>query len=91
MRRAIRLRVTSDGDPLNVRSAPGAGSARVGQLPDGATVTVARDAAIAHCGERGCSILNDPDLPYGDQWWFFVQADSGMEGWISAGFVGWAD
>ncbi len=87
----IRLRITSDGDPLNVRAEPGTNSDVQGQLSDGAVVTLSRDTDISHCGERGCSVLNDPDLPYGDGWWLFVKVDSGLAGWVSSEFVSWAD
>ena len=87
----IRLRIASDGDPLNVRAAPGTNAERVGQLADGSVVTLSRDTSVSYCGERGCSILNDPDPSYGDRWWQFVQTDGGLAGWVSSEFVRWAE
>lgn len=87
----IRLRVASDGDNLNVRSAPGLAAERIGKFPHGTLVTISRDTTIDYCGERGCSILNDPDLPYGTSWWLYVHDESGLKGWVTSEFVEWAD
>ena len=87
----IRLRVASDGDNLNVRAAPGLAAERIGKFPHGTLITLHRDTTITHCGDRGCSILNDPDLPYGDSWWLYVHDEAGPHGWVTSEFVEWAD
>jgi SH3 domain-containing protein len=87
----IRLRVASDGDNLNVRAAPGLAAERIGRFPHGTLITLSRDTTIDYCGDRGCSILNDPDLPYGDSWWLYVRDENGLEGWVTSEFVEWTD
>ncbi|MBT5775096.1 MAG: SH3 domain-containing protein [Dehalococcoidia bacterium] len=87
----IRLRVASDGDNLNVRAAPGLAAEPIGKFPHGTLITLIRDTTIEHCGPLGCSILNDPDLPYGTSWWLYVRDEAGLEGWVTSEFVEWAD
>ena len=88
----IHLRVASDGDNLNVRDAPGLAAERIGKFPHGTLITLTRDTTIQHCGDRGCSILNDPDLPYGTSYWLYVRDEAGtLEGWVTSEFVEWAD
>ena len=88
----IRLRVVSDGDNLNVRAAPGLAAERIGQFAHGTLVTLVRDSSIEHCGDRGCSILDDPDESYGESWWPYVRDETGtLEGWATSEFVEWAD
>lgn len=90
----IELRVAADGDRLNARSAPGLDTARIGQFEDGAILTIARDRNIDHCGQNGCSILNDPDLDYDEGWWIYVSGsgtDGDLTGWVSSEFLAWPD
>ncbi len=87
----IRLRVASDGDNLNVRAAPGLAAEPIGKFPHGTLITLTRDTTIQHCGDRGCSILNDPDLPYGESYWLYVRDEAGLQGWVTSEFIEWAD
>jgi len=87
----VQLSVASDGDHLNVRAAPGINEERLGQFDHGTLVTVTHDASINLCGAPGCSILSDPDLDSGVAWWIYVRDDDGLEGWVSAEFVEWAN
>lgn len=87
----VLLRVASDGDRLNVRVGPGIGAERLGQFEHGTVVTVVLDTSMGMCGPDGCSLLSDPELEYGDGWWIYVRDDQGLDGWVSAEFVEWAD
>ena len=88
----IHLRVASDGDNLNVRSAPGLAAERIGQFPHGTLITLTRDPASERCDSRGCSILNDLDPTSDNPWWLYVRDEAGtLEGWVTSEFVEWAD
>lgn len=87
------LRVSSDGDRLNVRAAPGAAAERIGQFEDGSELIVGRDPTPSDCFD-GCSILHDPDLEYDEGWWIYVTGagtEGDLAGWVSSEFLDWAD
>ena len=87
-----RLRVATGGDNLNLRALPGVTEEVVGQLVDGAQVTVSGDGTNNNCSEdAGCSVASDPDLEYDEAWWLYVVANDGLEGWVRSDFLTWAD
>lgn len=93
----VRLRVGNGGAALAVRVLPGDDETLLGQIPDGAVVTVTEGMGHQACLQieedvaPGCSVEPDPEAPYDTAWWVHIRADDGLEGWVSAGALIWAD
>jgi hypothetical protein len=89
----VKLRVEAGGEELNMRKGPGSSQELVGTLHDGAVVTVTNTSASPCSVEGGCSALQDVDVQASDDspWWLHVRADNGLEGWVSADYLIWAD
>jgi hypothetical protein len=94
----VRLRVEAGGSGLNVRRLPGVSYELLGTLRDGAVVTVTsstQEEVRGHCGSQafGCSVLQamDGDITFETPHWLHVRSADGLEGWVNAEYLVWAD
>jgi hypothetical protein len=89
----VNLRVETGGEGLNMRKGPGSSQELVGTLRDGAVVTVTNTSASPCSVEGGCSALQDVDVEASQDspFWLHVRAEDGLEGWVSADYLIWAD
>jgi hypothetical protein len=76
-----------------VRKGPGVSQALLGTLPDAAFVTVTNTNGGGCINTEGCSALHDVDVKESldGPWWLHIRSDSGLEGWVSADYLVWAD
>jgi DNA-binding CsgD family transcriptional regulator len=92
---ALRVAVAADGDGLNLRATPSADAAVVAALPDGTLASIVSDPEEVW-GVTTSSVPDQAEIDAGEfwwraSWWVHIRTEAGLEGWVRAAFLAWAD
>jgi hypothetical protein len=91
----LRVQVAAAGDGLNLRATPTQDGEVIATLPDGTVATVTAGPE-EFWGVTTSSVPDQAEIDAGTfwwqaPWWVHVRTEAGLEGWVSAQFLAWAE